>query len=661
MKNVFKWMVALLVVGSVARAAGPSSPKASVDQERENVILTIKDSSMQSSTVNVVDMITIDAANSGSVISPQLFGHNLEHTRKAIWQGISAEMIANRKFAAVDSGMPMRWYAREGRGARISMDRKIVYTGKHSVRLDNPDGTTAGIWQQQDWLTFNKDTRYAFRVWVKTEADQTLELKITSRSGFQAICKQQQVIKGGEWQLWSGEFVSPTIIKGARLDLSLPSRGSAWVGAISLMPADNFHGMRKDVVALLKELKPGNLRWPGGCFAEYYNWEEGLLPVDQRQPIGPHQWIGLLPDTDGYDNHEIGVDEFIALCRELECEPHIVTRYGGGGSPEEAAAWVEYCNGSVDTHWGRVRAKRGYPQPYNVNVWYVGNEITGMSLVKNKDPEALAKLSRQHALAMKAVDPELVLCSGAPPEEKYIGPLFKIAGDLFDRIQTCNYWGHEDRYEMNPVNTIEREGWYKHNLNDARKLAESVSFGSKPASLCYYEWNIMWDRHGDVLSGVYAGRFLGNMIREAERVDLVAASYFQPVTEGAIKVGPLASALEADGEVIALFAGHQGNRLIEIADASHGKIDICASLSPDNKKLFVTLINKDSTKSCSVELSLENFASVKHASAEVLVPEAIGFEQQFRKCEATATNQDGKKTVITLPPFSVAGVTFVSK
>ena len=71
--------------------------------------------------------------------------------------------------------------------------------------------------------------------------------------------------------------------------------------------------MRRDVIELFKQLKPSSLRWPGGCFAEYYNWKDGLLPVDKRPSVGPHRWVGLLPDSDGYDNHDIGTDEFIAL------------------------------------------------------------------------------------------------------------------------------------------------------------------------------------------------------------------------------------------------------------------------------------------------------------------------------------------------------------
>ncbi len=113
--------------------------------------------------------LTIDARNQGAVISPLLFGHNLEHTRRAIWQGISAQMIANRKFAAVENGLPKRWTTTSG-GGRVVTDDQVTYAGKHSVRLDN----RGGIRQHHAWLAFRKGMKYGFRIWTKSETKQSL-------------------------------------------------------------------------------------------------------------------------------------------------------------------------------------------------------------------------------------------------------------------------------------------------------------------------------------------------------------------------------------------------------------------------------------------------------------------------------------------------------
>jgi len=571
--------------------------------------------------------IKIDTAQTGNKISPQLFGHNLEHTRRAIWRGISAEMVANRKFAATDCGLPMRWHTLSGEG--VSLDKEAPFVGKHSVRLDNTGAGDVGIWQQHDWLTFAKGRKYAFRIWVRANQKQDLRLQIISRSGFHAVFTGQKLFQAKNWQLWSGEFESPKLAKGTQIRLVAVRPGTTWIGAVSLMPADNFHGMRRDVVELFKQLKPGNLRWPGGCFAEYYNWKDGLLPVDKRPPIGPHQWVGLLPDSDGFDNHEIGIDEFIALCRELDCDPHITTRYGGEGSIEETAAWVEYCNGSEDTHWGSVRAKRGHKKPYGVKYWYVGNEIAGMSLVKNKDPRACAATSRAYAEAMKKVDSNIILNSGAPASEEWLKPQLEKSGDLFDMVQIGFYFQPHERYVVDADRIVKTPSAILQGLKSKRQVIDRMNPNKKRLDITYYEWNVMWDREGDVLSGIFAAEMLNMFCREAEGLGLTIASYFQPITEGAIKVGPIKSQLEPDGQVFALYSVHQGNRLLIVPDISDKQIDLCASLTPDGKSIFVTIINQNTTSDCTLELSLTNFTNLDNASAELLVPQTLEVGGKF--------------------------------
>jgi alpha-L-arabinofuranosidase len=597
--------------------------------------------------------IILDPARTGEKISPQLFGHNLEHTRKAIWQGISAQMVANRKFAATDYGLPMRWHTLSGAG--VSLDEKIRYVGRHSVRLEHTGKEAVGIWQQHDWLTFEQGRKYEFRIWLRANREQTFRMQIIAREGFYEVFSGQTVIQAGDWHCWSGEFVSPLLAKGTRLQLVATTPGTIWIGAVSLMPANHFHGMRRDVVDLLKELKPGNLRWPGGCFAEYYHWKDGLLPVDQRPPIGPHQWVGLLPDSDGFDNHEIGIDEFIALCRELNCDPHITIRYGEG-TVEEAASWVEYCNGDENSPWGKVRTERGYREPYGVRYWYVGNEMAGMSLVKEKDPKALAVRSSQFARAMKAVDGSLVLNCGVPPCETYLKPQFEEAGDLFDLFQTGFYFKPEERYSVGTERILSGPESALNLMRSLRELVDSLKSSGNPPGLTFYEWNVMWDRDGDALSGVFAAKMLNMFCREADKLNLTVASYFQLVTEGAIAVGPTSSVLEPDGHVFALYAAHQGNRLLKIVGPEHQQIDLCASMAPDGKRIFVTLINEDTKAEREVVLSMAHCKVLQEASAEVLVSQALEVGSRFSRERKTLPVENGKTVRLIIPRFSVTGV-----
>jgi hypothetical protein len=102
----------------------------------------------------------------------------------------------------VDGGLPKRWWTLIGSG--VAVDDKVTYAGKHSVRLENNNGTNCGIWQQHDWLAFRKGTKYAFRVCTKSNANQQLLMRIVDRPGFNNVFAGETVARSGDWQLWSG-------------------------------------------------------------------------------------------------------------------------------------------------------------------------------------------------------------------------------------------------------------------------------------------------------------------------------------------------------------------------------------------------------------------------------------------------------------------------
>lgn len=601
--------------------------------------------------------VVIDAKQTGAVVSPLLFGHNLEHTRRAVWQGLSAEMVANRKFAAVDHGMPKRWWTMAG--GHVSIDDKVAYAGRHSVRLETGAGEAgSGIWQQQEWLSFVKGTKYVFRVWIKSDAARSFSMRIMERPYFRPVFSGSTGLQPGEWQLWSGEFVSPIDAPGAALELRSASPGVTWIGAVSVMPANHFHGMRRDVVDWLKTLRPGLLRWPGGCFAEYYPWQDGLLPVDQRPPIGPGQWRGLLPDSDDYDNHEIGTDEYMALCRELGCAPAITIRYGGGGSPEEAAGWVGSCNGDTATRWGKVRAGRGHPEPYQVKYWFVGNEVWGMSLVQNKSADACAAMSRRFAEAMKMADPGIrrIHCATFDMPDWSARTLrdIKDAPDFPELVQDGWYLDINAAVSMSavakaPTMVIAPK------LRKIRQNLDQASTGKKRVGISFYEWNVMWDRPGDAISGVFAAGMLNFFCREAEPLGLEFAGYFQPVSEGAIRVGPTSSQLEPAGEVFGLCSVHQGNTLLKLpAMRDDADIDLCSSLTQDGKCMYVSAVNRSLTEKCVLELSLKNFAGKPEAAAQLLVPMSREAGGKFVRSEERLPFVEGNPVALGIPPCGIA-------
>ncbi len=126
------------------------------------------------------------------------------------------------------------------------------------------------------------------------------------------------------------------------------------------------HGLRPDVVAKMKEMAPTVLRFPGGTVMCQYHWEDAIGPMESRIRRPNLIWGGEIDPA-------FGTAEFICLCREIGAEPMICVNMASG-TPEEAAHWVEYCNGTGNTHYANLRRAHGYAEPFNVKYWCIGNE-----------------------------------------------------------------------------------------------------------------------------------------------------------------------------------------------------------------------------------------------------------------------------------------------
>ncbi len=125
-----------------------------------------------------------------------------------------------------------------------------------------------------------------------------------------------------------------------------------------------------EIVTALRRVGPPVLRWPGGCFADDYHWQDGIGPAETRPRRINIHW-GEVVETNAFGTHE-----FIRLCRALGAAPYIVGNVGSG-TPGELRDWVEYCNHPSGTTWSDLRAANGDPEPFGVRYWGVGNESWG--------------------------------------------------------------------------------------------------------------------------------------------------------------------------------------------------------------------------------------------------------------------------------------------
>jgi alpha-N-arabinofuranosidase len=134
--------------------------------------------------------------------------------------------------------------------------------------------------------------------------------------------------------------------------------------------ASGAWGLRDDVIEALKRIQVPNIRWPGGCFADYYHWRDGIGPREQRPTIVNTVWGGVTEDN------SFGTHEFLELAARIGAEPFLVGNVGSG-TVEEMADWWEYVNFPGTSPMADLRRANGHDEPWGVRLWGVGNESWG--------------------------------------------------------------------------------------------------------------------------------------------------------------------------------------------------------------------------------------------------------------------------------------------
>ena len=541
-------------------------------------------------------------------ISPYLFSHNLEHTRACIFGGLSAQMLRNRKFAGrpqARCGVSAEWFA-IGERAFFCNDQdpyvKHYFKNKmwrrnelNAQTVQNPlEGQQCGI--GQDGLCLHCGARYTAAIVAKCSEVVKMTIQLTDRTGSAVYAEKSSQLAGDGWQRWETTLLSTEDDAEGCLRITFAERASVIFGAVSLLPEDHFHGMRRDVVEKMKEIGVGLLRWPGGNFAGDYRWQDMLLPKDMRAPLQAYTEDETQPYTHGYDMHEIDTDDFIALCREIGAEPYITVNLAWD-SPEECAAWVEYCNSAADTPYGRLRAQRGHAEPYHVHYWSLGNEFGYGHMEGPMQPQDYARLSQSTARAMLKVSPDLELCSsGAYHDAKQAENWVKQSAMAltpwagFISFHTYNIFNFDytspeairQTYQNAVVSSVET------NIQRLRGLRAVTPAG---IHISYDEWNLWaaWFRRSCSLGGMYAAEMLHAMLYAWDETDAPVLCYFQPVGEGAIDVFPDRAELSADGQAFSLLKVHKGAERCRIEGLNGHE----AVASVRSGILSVSLINVD--------------------------------------------------------------------
>ncbi|MFP5230071.1 MAG: alpha-L-arabinofuranosidase C-terminal domain-containing protein [Acidobacteriota bacterium] len=401
--------------------------------------------------------VAIDAQQTAAPVSKYEYGMFIEHIGQLIYRSLWSEMLDDRKFyfpiqpeapaAAAPAqggpfrGMQMRKWHPVGPADAVTMDKDQPFVGDQSPRIALDASTPQGI--RQSGFALVQGKKYTGHLWLRATPGAKVRLSLVwgdAPGDRQTVALPALAATYKEFPF---TFTAGADTESGALEIAGTGSGDFHIGAVSLMPADNLDGFRPEVIAQLKQLHSGFWRLPGGNFISDFNWYDSVGPRDKRPPDFDYAWNAM-------QTNDVGMDDFMTLCKLLGVEPYITVN-AGFGDAHSAAQEVEYMNGAISTPMGAERARNGHPEPYHVKIWDIGNEPYGPWQLGRTDLKYYLLKHNEFAKAMRAVDPSIMLLASASmPEEAILENVVNDwhipidqAGICSEADWTCGFLKHD--------------------------------------------------------------------------------------------------------------------------------------------------------------------------------------------------------------------------
>ncbi len=442
----------------------------------------------------------------------------------------------------------------------------------------------------------------------------------------------------------------------------------------------NTDGVRDDIIEALKTLKVPNLRWPGGCFADTYQWKDGIGPKEDR-PLLVNTWWGGVTEDNSFGTHD-----FLNMCERIGAEPYLAGNIGSG-SVQDLMDWVQYVNFDGDSEMSNLRRENGREEPWNVKFWGVGNEAWGCG--GNMTPEYYSNEFRKYATFMAGWTNDEGLyriASGANSEEyEWTETLMiNIPSNLMSGVALHHYsvinWA-----EKGPASTFSEEQYYQ-TMESALKMDEIVTKHSaimdehdpeKKVALIVDEWGGWYEVEPETNPGflyqqntmrdaMIAGVTLNIFHKHAERVRMANLAQTVNVLQAVILTEGEKMLLTPTYHVMEMYNVHQDATLIPMELKSNDyKTDggslkaVSGSASRDTEgKTHVSLVNIDPNNKQEITVNLEG-GNLKNVNGRILTSENLTDHNNFEETEKVMPKElkDAKirrnSMTVTLPPLSV--------
>jgi alpha-L-arabinofuranosidase len=619
--------------------------------------------------------IEIDATQTLVPIQPTMYGVFFEDINFGADGGLYAELIKNRSF---EFQYPwMGWKHLPQAETRFNTTNELTIfnnarnnpTNPRVVRVEKRDASQELGLQNEgfDGIGLKKGEKYDFSAFVKINTgDVYIEVQLLN--GKDEVIGSTQVRSNSlGWGRVEGVITASETEQKGKVNINFKGKGQLDIDQISLFPQNTWKGrkggLRKDLVQLLADMKPGFVRFPGGCIvegrtlAERYQWKKTVGKVENRELL-VNRWnmeFSHRPAPDYYQTFGLGFFEYFQMCEDIGAQPLPILSCGLAcqfNSSEttaledldpfiqDAIDLIEFANGDISTKWGALRAEMGHPQPFNLKMIGIGNEQWGQEYF-----ERYEKISK----AVKAKYPDVKLVSGTGPASD--GELFEQAEKALPKL---NAEIVDEHYYKDPK-------WFRDNAKryDNYDRNRYKIFAGEYAAQSHAI--VSPDNKNNWECALSEAAFMTGLERNADVVYMTSyAPLFAHVnrwqwTPDLIWFDNLTAFGTANYQVQKLYATNAGSSTLSIKSNGEnltGQQELYATAAFDAKtnEVIIKLVNTSATNK-TLELNIKGLAKTALGKSIILVDKdlknfnTIDKPNKFIPIESTLSVSNGKKLV----------------
>ena len=577
------------------------------------------------SIAQVPKKIEVDLSSNLGKIEPTLWGVFFEDINLGADGGIYAELVKNRSFEFQKPLMGwtiMQQPLKEGNVLVLNRQGQNIANPRYlSITLENAKkGSLSLINEGFRGMGIKEGVKYDFSVLYEQKSTTPIVLHIELLSDKNEIIGQSAITTNtteGSWKKIATNFIATKTVQKGKLKIWMEGTGNINMDMISLFPQDTWKGrpggMRADMIQLLADLKPGFIRFPGGCIVEghdlsqRYQWKKTIGPLEERQLI-INRWnteIAHRPTLDYFQTFGLGFFEYFQLAEDIGAAPLPILNCGMAcqfNSSElvpieqldpyvqDALDLIEFANGDTTTVYGKVRAGLGHPAPFNLTMMGVGNENWG--------PQYLERAQIfQKAIKNKYPNFKLIYSSGTDPS----GQRF----DLLDKsLRSMGADIIDEHYYRRPEWFLQNANRYNNYPRDGAKV-----FAGEYAAQS--EFTVSPNNKNTWLTAMSEAAFMTGLERNAAVISMASYAPLFAHTEGwqwtpdLIWVDNLRSYGTPDYYVQKMFSNNKGNKVVSITMGNkliEGADSLYASAIIDtiNKELIIKLVNASGNKQSAI-------------------------------------------------------------